>query len=46
MPGRDVLRQGFRLDEDYIQRSLSTLTRVTLKAGESVSVVKVLGGEK
>ncbi|MET0647274.1 MAG: carboxypeptidase regulatory-like domain-containing protein [Pyrinomonadaceae bacterium] len=46
MPGRDLLRQNFRLDEEYVRRSQSTLARVTLKAGESVSGVKVMGGER
>ena len=46
MPGRDLLSQNFRLDEDYIRRSQPALTRVTLKAGVSVSGVKVLGAEK
>jgi hypothetical protein len=47
LPEQAVLRQKISIDEEYIRRSdSSTLTRVTLRAGESVSGVKVLSREE
>jgi hypothetical protein len=43
LPEQAVLRQKISIDEDYIRNSdPSTLTRVTLRAGERVSGIKVI----
>jgi hypothetical protein len=46
LPEQAPLKGNVKIDEEFIRRSRATLTRVTLKLGDNVSGVKVLGGEE
>lgn len=46
LPAQAPLRRSIKIDEEFIRRSRATLTRVTLKAGENVTGVKVLSSEE
>lgn len=41
-----ALKQSLRIDEEYVRRARASFTRVTLKTGEKVWGVKVLGGDE
>jgi hypothetical protein len=46
LPEKTALQQSVRIDEEYIRRTLPSLTRVSLRAGGRVSGVKVFGREE